>query len=170
MQFSFKDYDPALHDKYKAITVKQPYADLLLQVEDVFHGGITYAKKSIEVRHISTGYRGDILVCSSKNPNYFGKSCGTTIGFVELYDVKPVSEFTELDWLQTRIAPNERGDYQGGFGWYVRNPRRVVEMPSRGQLGIYNFVCTKGEIIEYPRAIMIDAEAREQFRKELLKK
>lgn len=43
----------------------------------------------------------------------------------------------------------------------MRNPRRVVEFPIKGQLGIYNLVYTKGVITEYPRALVVDKESYE---------
>ena len=41
----------------------------------------------------------------------------------------------------------------------MRNPRRVIEMPIKGQLGIYNLVYTKGCIVEYPKVMVLDKEA-----------
>ena len=51
----------------------------------------------------------------------------------------------------------------------MRNPRRVVEMPIKGQLGIYNLVYTKGEIIQYPRKMVIDKNSWEQIKKQIEK-
>lgn len=86
---------------------------------------------------------------------------GVTLGLVELYDVKPVAEFTPDDWENTRIPPEKRKSITKGFGWLMRNPRRVVEFPIKGQLGIYNLVYTKGVITEYPRALVVDKESYE---------
>ena len=150
MQIEKKDYNPELHDIYKALTVKQPYADLLTVVlfRDKF--GEYHAQKTIEVRTRNISYRGDLLICSSAKPdNLPGRMAGVTCGFVELYDVKPVEDFTPEDWAATCIPENERP--RKGYGWMMRNPRRVVEMPIKGQLGVYNIVVPKGDITEYPR-------------------
>lgn len=158
MQYKSKEYNPEKHDRFKALTVKQPYADALVTAA-YNDGGHVFAQKSIEVRSKNTTYRGDILVCSSQNPVIAGRQCGVMLGFVELYDVKPISEFTEEDWFNTRISQEVRANITKGYGWLMRNPRRVVEFPISGQLGIYNLIYTKGDIVEYPRSIVIDKES-----------
>ena len=90
------------------------------------------------------------------------------MGLVELYDVKPIAEFTEEDWDKTRIAKDIRQTIKGlnkGFGWLMRNPRRVIEYPVKGQLGIYNLTYTKGVIMEYPQVVMLDKKAWELLNK-----
>lgn len=149
MQVDKKQFDSEKHETFRALTVKQPYAsDLVTAIRE--EGGHNYAIKSIEVRSVNTKYRGDILICSSKNPVIPGLDSSSTLGIVELYDVKKVSDFTKEDWKLTRIPEDKRADIKGGFGWLMRNPRRVIEFPVKGQLGIYNIYFTKGIIIEYP--------------------
>lgn len=150
MQYTKKEYDPRLHDAWNALTIKQPYADAIADGE-----------KTIEVRSRNTKYRGDILICSSKTPEYPTLSCGTTLALVELYDVKPVSEFTDADWEKTRIPREKRKTFAKGYGWLLRNARRVIEYPMKGQLGIYKYYCPKDEIIEYPRV----ARTKEEYDK-----
>lgn len=155
MQYDKKDYKKDSHDIYKALTVKNPYATQLVTVayED---NSITYAEKCIEVRSRKTNYRGDIMICSSARPFITGMESGVTLGFVELYDIKHISEFTNEDWNNTRIPVEKRKYIKNGYGWLMRNPRRVVEFPVKGQLGIYDIVLTKGLIIEYPRSLVVD--------------
>ena len=160
MQFNSKDYKPAQHDRWRALTVKNPYATQLVTAAYEMDG-IIYAEKTIEVRSKNTPYRGDLMVCSSANPVIAGYESGVTLGLVELYDVKPVSQFTPDDWAQTRIPPEKRKHITKGFGWMMRNPRRVIEFPIKGQLGIYNLIYTKGIITEYPRALVVDKESYE---------
>ena len=155
MQFPNKLYNPDEHDKFRALTVKQPYANDLVTYSKTIDG-IDYAVKTIEVRSKPTKYRGDLLICSSKNPVFPGMMSGCTLGFCELYDIKPISEFSEEDWNNTRIPREHRQQITKGYGWLMRNPRRCIEFPIMGQLGIYNLVYTKGEIIEYPRKIIVD--------------
>lgn len=64
--------------------------------------------------------------------------CGVTLGIVELYDVKPVAEFTQTDWEKTKIPRGSRWMYEGHYGWFMRNPRPFPCIPVKGQLGIYN--------------------------------
>lgn len=165
MQYNNKDYKPKLHDRWRALTVKNPYATQLVTAayED---NGIVYGEKCIEVRSKNTPYRGDLMVCSSANPVIPGYENGVTLGLVELYDVKPIKEFTPEDWENTRIPKEKRAKITNGFGWMMRNPRRVIEMPIKGQLGIYNLVYTKDCILPYPVAMVMDKKGYELARKE----
>lgn len=156
MQIERKDFNPDQHDVYKALTVKQPYADLLTRVAFRDESGEYHAEKTIEVRTRNINYRGDLLICSSAKPVIPGRESGVTCGFVELYGVKPVEEFTPEDWAATCIPESERP--RKGFGWIMRNPRRVVEMPIKGQLGLYNIIVPKGDITEYPREMQIGTD------------
>ena len=166
MQIDKKDYHPEKHDVYRALTVKQPYADLLTRVSFRDEAGEFHAEKTIEVRTRCTNYRGDLLICSSAKPIDKGQP-GVTCGFVELYDTKPVEEFTPEDWAATCIPESERP--RKGYGWMMRNPRRVVEMPIKGQLGIYNIIVPKGDITEYPRNIAFGKDGWELVKKQLKK-
>ena len=152
-------------DKYTCLSVKQPYADFLVVPTYEDEEGFLQADKTIEVRSRNTKYRGDILICASAKPEIYGKMSGCTIGLVELYDVKPVEEFTEHDWIETCIPFNERP--KKGYGWLVRNPRRVVEVPVKGQLGFFTREFPEGEITEYPVALKIDNKSMEMIKKRL---
>ena len=167
MQVDKKDYNPEQHDVYKGLTVRQPYADLLTQIVRRDETGEYHAEKTIEVRTRNINYRGDLLICSSANPVIPGRYSGVTCGLVELYDTKPVSEFTPEDWAATCIPENERP--RKGYGWVMRNPRRVVEMPVKGQLGIYNIIVPKGDITEYPRNMEIGADGWKQIQRKIKK-
>lgn len=155
MQIDRKDYNPDQHDVYKALSVKQPYADLLTSVVFLDESGEYHAEKTIEVRSRNTNYRGDLLVCASAKPKLPGRMSGVTCGFVELYDVKPIEQFTPEDWAATCIPEKDR--QRNGYGWMMRNPRRVVEMPIKGQLGVYNLIVPKGDITEYPQEMALDS-------------
>lgn len=165
MQIDRKDYNPGQHDVYKALSVKQPYADLLTRVVFRDESGEYHAEKTIEVRTRNTNYRGDLFVCSSSKPEIPGRMSGVTCGFVELYDVKPVEDFTAEDWAATCIPENERP--RKGYGWMLRNPRRVVEMPIRGQLGVYNLIVPKDDITEYPREMALGADGFELIKRKI---
>lgn len=156
MQINRKDYNPEQHDVYKALSVKQPYADLLTRVVFRDESGEYHAEKTIEMRTRNTNYRGDLLVCASAKPELPGRMSGVTCGFVELYDVKPIEQFTPEDWAATCIPEKDRP--HKGYGWMMRNPRRVVEMPIKGQLGVYNLIVPKGDITVYPRAMALDSD------------
>lgn len=165
MQINRKDYNPDQHDIYKALSVKQPYADLLTRVVFRDETGEYHADKTIEVRTRNTNYRGDLLVCSSSKPEIPGRLSGVTCGFVELYDVKLIGDFTPEDWAATCISEQERP--RKGYGWMMRNPRRVAEMPIRGQLGVYNLIVPKGDITEYPREMALGLDGWELLNKRI---
>ena len=165
MQIDSKDYNPDQHDVYKALSVKQPYADLLTRVVFWDESGEYHAEKTIEVRSRNTNYRGDLLVCASAKPELPGRMSGVTCGFVELYDVKPIEQFTPEDWAATCIPEKDRP--RNGYGWMMRNPRRVVEMPIKGQLGVYNLIVPKGDITEYPREMALDSDGWDIVQKQI---
>lgn len=158
MQIDPKDYNPEQHEVFKALSVKQPFADLLTYPVHRDESGEYHASKTIEVRSRNTKYRGDILICSSAKPvDPWGRHmAGVTCGFVELYAVKPVEEFTSEDWAATCIPEKDRP--RKGWGWLMRNPRRVIEMPIKGKLGFYDLIVPKDDITEYPRAMAFGAE------------
>ena len=110
-------------------------------------------------------FRGDILVCSSANPEISGHLSGVTCGFVELYDVKRVEDFTAADWGATCIPEKDRPTT--GYGWMMRNPRRVVEMPIKGQLGVYNLIVPKDDITIYPQAMILNDDGWELIKKRM---
>ena len=168
MQIDRKDYNPDQHDVFKALSVKQPFADLLTRVVFRDESGEFHAEKTIEVRTRNTNYRGDILVCASAKPELPGHLSGVTCGFVELYDVKPVEDFTPEDWVATCIPEQDRP--RTGYGWMMRNPRRVVEMPIKGQLGVYNLIVPKDDITEYPREMALGNDGWDMLNKRLNRK
>lgn len=158
MQYKNSEYKRNEHDRWRALTVKQPYATALATVA-YKDGGTEYGVKSIEVRSKNTHYRGDVMICSSASPEIYGLESGVTIGLVDLYDVKPCKDFTPEDWENTRIPKEEQHKYKKCFGWMMRNPRRVIEFPVKGQLGLFHLVYTKETIIEYPRVVAMDKDS-----------
>ena len=169
MQVDKQYYNPEVHDKYRSLTCRQPWADMLTMVSYRDKEGNYCASKTIEVRSRNTKYRGDVLICSSAKPvDPWGRhQAGVTCGFVELYDVKRVEDFTDADWKQTCIPKEQRP--KTGYGWLMRNPRRVVEMPVKGQLGIYDIIVPKGDITEYPREVKFGRDGFKLLSKKISK-
>lgn len=155
MQVDPKKYDAEKHEKYCALSVKQPFADDLVNIAYKDDEGNSFGFKSIEVRSRCTSYRGKLLICSSKSPKIPNMQSGCALGFVEVYGVKRVKDFTDEDWDNTRIPRARRSEIKSGWGWLVRNPKRVVELPIKGQLGIFNIAFEKGDIVEYPRIVKV---------------
>lgn len=136
MQHRLSEYNPDKHLRLKALSIKNPWAELIAQ-----------DKKTIEVRPKRTNYRGDIVICSSAAPVIKGMTGGAMLAIAELYEVKPLKNLTKEEWELTFIPKHQRND--NGYGWFIRNVRRVVEYPVKGQLGIWNLVINKDELIVY---------------------
>lgn len=154
-------FDSREHEVYKALAVKQPYADELTQATWRDAEGVYYAKKDILIRTRKVNYRGDVLICSSASPEVEGHLSGATCGLVELYDVRPASELTEEQW--DAVA----GPASGKFAYFFRNPRRVIEMPVRGEMGLFTLYAAKGDVMCYPREVVIGAETWKKMRKKM---
>ena len=102
----------------KALSVRQPWASMIAQ-----------GTKTIETRTWSTGYRGDLLIVSSKKPEKPGLPAGMALCVVRLTDCRPMT---------THDEPAARCQcYQGAFAWCIENVRPVEQIGVRGRLGIY---------------------------------
>lgn len=138
MQIKTKDYNPELHDKFRALSVKQPYAD-----------SIKKGLKTIELRTRNTSYRGDLVICSTgEDFESLPKKC--TICKVELYDVVRVADMTDEEKALTCLPLNHPYWDKAKFGWKLRNERELIEFPVKGNLGIWPLIYTKDVIIEQP--------------------
>lgn len=139
MQTRLRDYDSEKHDIFKALTVKQPFADL-----------ISEGKKTIELRTKNTSYRGKIIICSSANPKVENRMSGVTICEVDLIDVVPVDEMTEAQKNATFLDRKNIYWQKARYGWVLANSKRIMEFPVSGQLGIWNLYFEKDVLIPYP--------------------
>ena len=93
----------------KALSVRQPYAN------QIVNGG-----KKIEYRTWTTGYRGPLLICSTKTPDPGGEKypCGCALAVVELVDIRRAN---------------------GQYEWILRKPKRLKKpFPVRGRQGLFN--------------------------------
>lgn len=160
-QIKASEYDKERHETHRALSVKQPYAGLLVE-EAYREHGMVYAMKSIEVRRSKLTYRGDVVICSSAEPVLEGQLSGACLGIVEIYGCKKVEEFTEDDWRKTCIPKEKRP--ATGYGWLMRNPRRVIEFPVKGQLSLWTLY-HEGSLIEYPRVVTLDDKAWENIKR-----
>ena len=141
----------------KALSVKQPYCDLILQ-------GI----KTLEIRSRPTKFRGDLLICSSKklhkggrlifdtsiwdlnfwwggggrNRHYIFQEInpfGQAFCIVALVNCNP---FLERDCVKACVdfIPNH-------YAYELQNVRPVNPFPVRGQLSFFNI---SDELISFP--------------------
>mgnify|MGYP001600792634 FL=1 len=106
----------------KALSLKQPFAELILQ-----------GRKKIELRKWNTKFRGTFLIHASKTPNWdamreFGFKelpTGCIIGKARLSDVKRYeSEEEHSKDRDLHLASTAWGDY----GFILENVQRVKEL------------------------------------------
>lgn len=101
---------------YHALSLKQPWANLIRD-----------GRKTIETRTWSTSFRGELLLCASKQPPIAPWGCA--ICLVEVTDCRPMRR---QDWPAACIAP-----YAPAYGWHLANVRPVPPIPVRGMLKIF---------------------------------
>jgi len=101
---------------YHALSLKQPWANLIRD-----------GHKTIETRTWATPFRGDLLLCASKEPRI--EPFGCAVCLVEVIDCRPM---TRADWSKACIEP-----YAPAFGWHLANIRPVPPIPVRGTLKIF---------------------------------
>lgn len=140
MQYKNVDYKPEIHERKKALTVKNPYAEWIAQ-----------GKKKIEVRSRNTSHRGELVICSSKSPEIQEMMSGCMLAIVDLYKTVPLENLTDEEWKLTCIPDEQKEELIGQkhYGWFLKDVVRIVEYPVSGNLGIWNLVVDKMEIVPY---------------------
>lgn len=157
MQFDPKDYDDARCDKYRALSLFQPWAKYA--TVPFFHRDGWEALFPIIFVAKYTDYRGDLLICSA-GPE------GQTAGLVEVYDCIPAQQLAEDEWAKACAMKSERKKMAKRFALFTRNPRRVIEYPAKGEVGkLWEYVCPKGELMEYPRIVKLGADGFKKMMK-----
>ena len=115
----------------KALSIKQPYAELILQ-----------GKKKIELRKGNTNFRGEFYVHASKVPDEiamkkFGFNelpCGFIVGKVTLANVKKYNNEIEHNKDNNlHLASSAWGNY----GFVLEKPERIKPIPYKGQLNFF---------------------------------
>ena len=117
----------------KALSLKQPYAELILQ-----------GRKKIELRKWNTKFRGEFLIHASKIPDNdamkefdFSKlPLGCIIGKVNLKDVKKYNNQEEHDRDKDLHLASS---YWGNYGFILENPERIKPIEVNGKLGFWEF-------------------------------
>lgn len=123
----------------KALSLKQPFAELILQ-----------KRKVIELRKWNTKFRGEFLIHSSKIPDKksmkeFGfkkLSCGFILGKAKLISVKKYQNKEEFKKDKDKhLASEEWGQY----GFILKNIKRIKPISAKGKLGFWNFKLKNAE-------------------------
>jgi len=118
----------------KVLSLKQPFAELILQ-----------KRKKIELRKWDTKFRGEFLIHASKKPDeksmkkfgFENLPCGFIVGKAELISVKNYRENKKE--FETDKNLHLADESWGGFGFVLKNPRRLKPIPAKGKLGFWNF-------------------------------
>ena len=117
----------------KALSLKQPFAELILQ-----------GRKTIELRKWNTNFRGEFLIHASKIPDEKAMKelgfnilpTGAILGKAELIDVKHYKNKKEL--MKDKHLHLADGDW-GEWGFVLRKVQRIKEIPCRGNLNFWEF-------------------------------
>jgi hypothetical protein len=109
----------------KGLSVKQPWANL-----------IASGRKTIETRTWSTGYRGRLLIVSSKKPDI--APAGAAVCMVALVGCRHMRCSDEPAACC--------GIYPGAWAWLLEDVEAVEPVPIRGQLGIYDVDLAPGDL------------------------
>ncbi|PYT71662.1 MAG: hypothetical protein DMG39_12435 [Acidobacteria bacterium] len=118
----------------KALTIRQPWAELILR-----------GRKPFELRTWRTKYRGPLVIHAAAkvdawDARHFGLNpekliTSAFVGFVILSDVRP---YTRED---ARLLKKRRAGY-GWFphnlSWVLKKPRRMSPVKAKGQLSLFD--------------------------------
>lgn len=103
----------------KALSLHQPWASMVAQ-----------GHKTIETRLWYTGYRGDLLIASTKKPEIPGLLSGYALCMVRLLDCRPMTPDDE------KYA---RCPWRGGlYAWILDDLRKIKPFRVRGYQGLYD--------------------------------
>ena len=117
----------------KALSLKQPFAELILQ-----------GKKTIELRKWNTKFRGEFLIHASKSPDELSMKkfgfeelpCGFIVGKANLINVKHYnSEEEHSKDKGLHLASSDWGD----FGFVLESVERIEPISAKGKLNFWNF-------------------------------
>jgi len=117
----------------KALSLKQPFAELILQ-----------GKKKIELRKWNTNFRGEFLIHASKVPDkkamekfrFKELPTGQILGKATLVDVKKYENPEEFNLDKDKHLASE--DY-GQYGFLLTDIKRTNPINCNGKLGFWNY-------------------------------
>lgn len=103
--------------EYKAISIKQPWANLIAD-----------GRKTLEVRSWKTKPRANVVICSSASPVIY--PAGFALCVVDIVGCRPMTRGDE-DAACVSFAP-------GANVWVLANVRRINPFPVKGGLGFFH--------------------------------
>ena len=117
----------------KALSIKQPFAELILQ-----------KKKIIELRKWNTKFRGYFLIHSPKIPDkksmkkfgFKNLPLGCIVGKAFLINVKKYT--TEKEHRKDKNL-HLASKYWGNYGFSLKNIKRIKQIPCKGKLNFWEY-------------------------------
>ena len=117
----------------KALSLKQPFAELILQ-----------GRKTIELRKWNTNFRGEFLIHASKIPdqqamkkfNFKSLPTGQILGKATLTEVKKYKNQEEHTKDKDKHLANTEW---GNYGFILTNIKRIPPTPAKGALNFWKF-------------------------------
>ena len=115
----------------KALSLKQPFAELILE-----------GRKKIELRNWNTKFRGEFFIHTSKNSDkesmkrfgFTNLPSGFIVGKANLIGVKTYGDEEEhAKDKDLHLASSSWGNY----GFILKNPKRIDPIPFKGQLNFF---------------------------------
>ncbi len=122
----------------KALSIKQPYAELILS-----------GRKTIEIRKWNTKFRGEFLIHASKNSDkksmkkfgFDNLPLGAIVGKARLIDVKKYIDSKEFkNNYNEHLATEDFGNY----GFLLDNVKKLEIKECKGFLGFWNYEDSRG--------------------------
>ncbi len=116
----------------KAISLWQPWASAIAyrpEHTEILRALKITAQKTIETRKWYTRYRGDLVICSTKNPKVPGLPMGMAVCIVKLADCRRMKKSDELA-AQCGFEP-------GRYAWILENIRPIEPFPQKGAQGFF---------------------------------
>lgn len=108
----------------RALSVQQPYASM-----------IAIGTKKIEFRSWPIEYRGSLLICSSASPKI--KAPALEEEGLPAVDLPAGFALCIVDLVDCR--PRKK---QGGYAWFLKNPREIMPFRVKGRQRIFNLEVT----------------------------
>lgn len=138
----FKDYNPVKHDQYKAITVKQPFADRVIEgMEGVIVSNFI-------------NYRGTLIICSDQMPllryvhNYDRKRLSKVVCMVNAYDCIQIKKLSGQLWKKiTGLSIHEKEFYRNSYILKIEFVKELFPMPVKTGKSIWNLNIQKRTLI-----------------------
>ena len=162
--FKVSEYKAEAHDKFIALGLDRDLAEKVTTAEYEIDGE-PVAQCSVILQKSAPSYRGDVLVGAVGDVGYTHNTeliSSYLCGFVELYDIKPCRGLTPDEWKGAGIPA--RADRAKWYAWFLRNPRRVIEMPCAFKRGLHTLIIPKDQITEYPRIVYVGTKDWERIR------